>query len=424
MPVRTPEPSRNVLNARTRRRWKQAMLHRIAVAALLLAWSAGARALGPPQPAPLQTLPAAPLEALAPVLRDRDLALIEVKPDGALKQATTVTLVAAPAATVREVVIHPEHYPDFVRNMSKKSKVVTEPAGTLWHEYFINYRVHTVDGRHRYVFLDKAPDEAVAPVDMYDPDPGGDRHYRWEFLPVGDATLLVLYGYNKIPHDGFTSRYLNRAPTLDYGFTLIPQMTLLLSMKARAEQLSGGKVTLPSGKPGTYDFLLERGALATFASVNGHLKEVSVVERTTAPAAEVLKVAADPARWSSFVPTVEHSSSLGMQGGFAGVQIDQKLPLMSWSTTWAVRVEHAAVDLFGVGGDLRGGQLRWDVRQRDDGHAEVVLRAMTDFQKGSLLLRQVYKLEPYLEYGFDLALNLLLVQSVRHRAEQVSVGRQ
>jgi hypothetical protein len=356
---------------------------------------------------------------LAPLLRDRDLALIEVKPDGALKQATTVTLVAAPAASVREVVIHPERYPDFVRNMSK-STVVPEPGGTLWHEYFVNYRVHTVDGRHRYVFPAKEPTDAVAPVEMYDPDPDGERHYRWEFLPVGDCTLLVLYGYNKLPRDSFTTRYLNRAPTLDYGFTLIPQMTLLLSMKARAEQLSGGKATLPNGKPGSYGFLLERGVLATFAAVQGHLKEVSLVQRTPATAEALLRVAADPARWSGFVPTIDRSTAATDRSGYSGVQIDQSLPLMSWSTRWAYRAGKMAVDMFGLEGDLAGAQLRWDVRPRDDGHAEVVLRATADFEKGSLLLRQVYKLEPYLEYGFALALDLLLLQSVRYQAEKLS----
>jgi hypothetical protein len=382
-----------------------------------LVLGAGDAAAAAPRPAPLQPFAPAQLGALGPMLLDRDLVVLELDTKGRLKQLATLTLVAAPPEVVREVVIHPERYAEFVRNM-KRSRVVAEPGGTLWHEYAISYRVYTVEGRHRYVFMPKGSGDAVAPVEMYDPDGDGTRHYRWEFVPAGGATVLALYGFTEIAHDRFTSRYLDRAPTLESGFALIPQLTLLFSMKARAQQLSHDKVVLPAAAASVpWEFLLERGTVAILLSSGGRLREVNLVERSTAPAQSLVALAADPARWSSFVPTMKRSTFVGGADG-AAVEIEQSLPLMSWTTKWAYRLERSSVDLVGLDGDLRGGHLRWDVRQQASGGSELILRAMADYQKGSVLLRQVYKLEPYLEYGFDVALSLLLLQSLKHRAEQ------
>jgi hypothetical protein len=378
-----------------------------------LGLSAGGAARAKPQPAPLSTFTPAQLGGLGPMLRDRDVVVIELDGKGRLKQLTTLTLVAAPPETVRDVVIHPERYADFVRNM-KRSRVAAEPGGTLWHEYAISYRVYTVEGRHRYVLLPRGPGDAVAPVEMYDPDSDGTRHYRWEFLPTAGATVLALYGFTQIVHDRFTSRYLERAPTLESGFALIPQLTLLYSMKSRAQELSGGRVELPAATKVAWEFLLERGPVAILLSSGGRLREVNLVERSTAAPEALLALARDPTAWAGFVPTVRRARAVGQ----ALVEIEQSLPLMSWTTKWAYQQAGAGVELVGIDGDLRGAHLRWDVAGAA-GRSQLILRAMADFQNGSVLLRQVYKLEPYLEYGFDVALHLLLLQSLRHRAETV-----
>lgn len=386
------------------------------VATIVVATIGTARA--EPRPAPLSTFTTAQVASLGPLLVDRDIVVIELDERGHLKQLTTLTLVAAAPDAVRDVVIHPERYSEFVRNM-KRSRVAKEPGGTLWHEYAISYRVYTVEGHHRYVFAPKRAGDAVAPVELYDPDGDGTRHYRWEFVPATGATVLALYGYTEVNHDRFTTRYLNKAPTLESGFALIPQLTLLYSMKWRAEALAGDGVALPRPARVAWEFLLARGTVAVLMSSDGRLREVNLVERSKASAQSLMAVAADPARWSSFVPTMKRSALVAAAEG-AAVEIEQSLPMMSWTTKWIFRQTGSAVDLLGVDGDLRGARLRWNVVPEAAG-AQLILRvAAADFQNGSTLLREVYKLEPYLEYGFDVALDLLLLQSVRRRAEQLA----
>src|SRR5581483_62024 len=204
----------------------------VCVWALLLPSLASAKA----QPQPLAQLDRAKLVNLAPLLRGAELSLIESTEQGHIKQLTTISLVNAPPAEVRELVAHPEHYGDFVRNMSESTIKPDAEGGTFVHQYRLSYKVYSVEGRHRYVMLPPELGDAVPPVDMYDPDDNGRRHYKWQFLAAeGGGTILVLYGFTVIPQDGFMKQYMDRAQTLELGLGLIPQLTLQLAVKERAE---------------------------------------------------------------------------------------------------------------------------------------------------------------------------------------------
>src|SRR5262249_45989950 len=145
-----------------------------------------------------------------------------------------------------------------------------------------------------------------------------------------------------------------------------------------------------------WDFLLARGTVAILLSSGGHLREVHLVERSRASPQSLLALAAEPARWSRFVPTMKRSTPIDSVEG-AVVEIEQSLPLMSGPTGWAYRQPGALVSLLGLEGDLRGAHLCWNVVPEASGAPQLILRAAADFQNGSTLLREVYKLEPYLE---------------------------
>ncbi len=379
-----------------------------------LAWAA-------PRPHPLDLLSSEALRKLAPVLRGGgDLALIESTDKGALKQITCVTLVAAPAEQLREAVIHPERYGDFVRNM-KESTVTTEPGGTMKHQYTVSYGIYTVEGRHRFVMLPKEHDDEPAPVQMYDPDDNGVRNYRWQFVPVPEygATLLVLYGYTEIPRDTFLNRFLVAAKPLEHGLALITQMTLVLSMKARAEETAGHPaLKTVVGARGSYASLLERGTVALFRSAAGRLSDLSLIDRTSARPEMMMKVASEPGAWSQFVPTISRSTNVTAAGN-AGVEIEQSLPLVSWTTAYAYRNDLSSADMFALSGDLRGGRVRWDVRSLGQ-RTEVVLRLMQHYDAGSIVVKQLYKLEPFFEYGINVGLGLVLLEGARTHAEDLS----
>jgi hypothetical protein len=385
---------------------------------------AGSVAHAKPKPWPLTFLPADKLMTLVPSLGTQDLALIETQPNGALKQISCVTLVAAPPSTVHDVAAHPERYGEFVHNMSR-SDIRREPGGTIVHEYKLDYTVASVDGRHRYVFLPPVAGQAAPPIDMYDPDDNGTRHYRWEFYAAGTGTLMVLYGYSQIPTDGIYGRLFRREQTLEYGLALIPQETLLLAVKQRAEQLAPGQPRPSTAGPQPkLDFLLDRGAIALFRRIGNRVSEVNLVDRTRARADVLARVIGNTPEWSKFVPTISRSTPVGNRQGLPATEVEQSLPLMSWTTTWGVFANASAVDMFGLEGDLTRGRMRWDVRALPASAApmqsEVVLRAMVDYDHGSVVVRELYKLEPLFQYGIDVGLQMVILRGVRAQAEQLS----
>lgn len=397
-------------------------LYRLRVLSIAAVMCVASVAAAKPKPWPLTTLPAEQLETLTPSLHGEDIALIESDARGKLKQITTVTLVAAPADKVHEIVAHPERYGTFVHNMSR-SNVRYEPGGTLVHDYKLDYTIASVDGRHRYVFLPPVAGMAAPPIDMYDPDDNGTRHYRWEFLPAPGGTLLVMYGYSQIPTDGIYGKLIRRAQTLEYGLSLIPQMTLLMAVKQQSEKVSGWAPPPTGGPAPKLDFLLARGTVALFRRNGGRLTEVNLVDRTRARPEVLVRVAAGVGEWSKFVPTISKSTPLGNKQGLPAYEVEQSLPLMSWDTAWGVFANATSVDMFGLEGDLTRGRMRWDVRPVKDAagnQSEVVLRSVERFDQSSVVIRELYKLEPLFEYGVNTGLQLVILRGVKQRAEQLS----
>lgn len=367
------------------------------------------------------------LAGLGPLLRTSDIALLEADSRGWQRQVTTLTLIAAPPTVVREVLIHPEHYGRFVRNMVESS-VRPGPDGSIDHSWKLSYFVASFSGVNRYILLPPKAGEAYPPVEIVDPT--GTSHYRWEFLPArsGGGTIVVLYGYTDVRHSGgFLDRVLARADTLEFGLALTTQMTLLLAMKTEAEK-RGGEIPpfqppAASDPAPSYQFLLDRGLVALLRRSGDRLSEVSMIERARARSEALLDEATHAERWSSYVPSISRSAPRAPVNGLPVVELEQALPLMSWTTQFGTQRAAAAVDQFGLAGDLGGARLRWDVRP--DGSAErqqLILRAQVSFSRNSIIMRQLFKIEPLFEYGVNVGLVLVIMRAVRSRAEAATLN--
>lgn len=390
-------------------------------AACLLAYAPTAFA-DPPHP--LRLLPPAQVAALAPLLRSHDMTLLEADSSGNMSQITVLSLSSAPPEIVADVVMQPERYGDFVRNMTL-SQVKALPDGSKEHRYQFSYRVATVEGTHR--FVRQPPGVGAAPpIEVFDADPtsNGLRHYRWEFLPAGGGTLVVLYGYTDLSRSGGVVEQMRaRFPTLDYGMGLVTQMSQVLAIKSRAEQLAGAPRPLPPAGNADYRPLLERGVLVLIRTQGGRPTDMNLIERTPVPVAKLVQSAQDVPSWASFVPSVKKSQSLGSKDGMPLVELEQSLPLLSFTTRYAVNSGPASVDLWGMSGDLSGARLRLDIRPDPAGGGQLVLRTSQAFDRASFVIRQLYRLEPLFEYGINVGLALLVHQGVKlHGAQLANAG--
>lgn len=100
------------------------------------------------------------------------------------------------------------------------------------------------------------------------------------------------------------------------------------------------------------------------------------------------------------------------------VDLVQSLPLLNFHTLFGARSSGSSVDMYGVEGDLRGARMRWDVMPGRGATSQVVLRSSQQFDRASLVIRQLYKLEPLFEYGINVGLQLVILLGVKNKAEQ------
>ena len=374
---------------------------------------------------PLVELPRDRLVTLAPLLRTGDFALLESDEKGWEKQVTTLTLAKASPAAVREVVIHPERYQDFVRNMVGRT-VKHNADGTFDHTWKLAYTVASFSGVNRYRLLPPREGEPVGAVEILDPT--GMSTYRWEFLPAaqGGGTIVVVYGYTDVRHSGgFIDKVLARADTLEHGLAIIVQSSLHRAMTEEAERHPGTfppYVAPPAGSPATsYRFLLDRGMLAILRHHEQRLVDFSLIDRSAAPAAALLDELSHPERWR-YVPSFTRVAPHDPRDGTPIVEVQQSLPLMSWSTYFGVRPSAGGVDLFGVEGDLRGARLRFDLRS-DGAQQQLILRGQLAYDRSNLVMRQLFKIEPLFEDGVNVGLTYVVLRAVKAAVEHAPIRR-
>ena len=402
--------------------------YRLLVGLLLLG---AALVVGPESAARAQTKRMVPLAvwpqdrvlSLAPLLRTTDIAVLESKADGHLRQLSLFTFVAAPPAVVRDALWRADQYREYVQNF-KKSVVTQNSDGTQDYSYQLSFGLFTIEGTNRFMSLPADPGMAVPPVEIRDLDPNFDysvRRFRWEFYPAYGGTLLVMYGFTEVTKSGgVIQKVLDKVPTLEHGMALVAQSTLLFQVKRRAEQLS--PISVPPAPPqsSSVDFLIDRGTVALLRSQGGRLSELSLIDRSPAPPPAVSALVQQADSWKEFIPSITQSAGGGSQDSFNMIEIEQSLPLLSFRTTYGARIQGRTVDMMGLSGDLKGARMRWDLLPTRSGGTQIVLRSSQQYDRASLVMRQLYKLEPLMEYGVNVGMQLVILDAIRTRAERTS----
>ena len=127
---------------------------------------------------PLTPLLQAQVVAMAPLVALADVACIESRPDGTMKQVTVLTWIAAPAPIVRDVIEASERYKEFVPNLTQSTREPLPDGGWLsvWR---MELPVSSFEGKSRFhhdgdAVLVRGDDEAS---------------YRYEIVPVAGGTI-------------------------------------------------------------------------------------------------------------------------------------------------------------------------------------------------------------------------------------------
>jgi hypothetical protein len=384
----------------------------IRVALLILALAAPARA----GVWPLDKLPREKLVELAPMLAHGDMALIECKPDGTMKQVTLLMFVAATPETVHAVIDNPGNYRKFIPNLSK-STWDKNADGKMQSAWQLDLPVSEFDGVNVYEF-EEGPAGAI---DLHAIDPNDEATYRWEMIPVQGGTVLVQYGYTDVKHSNkFVRSFLKRIPMMEHGLALAAQLMMVVPMRVEAEKRTA-KGSLPAVNAGAkspgFNFLLERGMVAIMRSENGRLSDVSVLDRAFAPLEKVAEAISHPAQWYKFVPGVDESYERARKEGIVEYRTVMSVPLVSWDTVYSMRVAGTQLEGIGQSGDLRGAHFMWDLVKRGPNETLAIYRVNEPLAQSSIILRKLFSSQPSLEHGLGVAFALIYLRAMRGRAE-------
>jgi ribosome-associated toxin RatA of RatAB toxin-antitoxin module len=382
---------------------------------LLLAPRAAAQTQGRPS---LRAIEPGDVPSLAPAAHHGELAVIESNPDGTMRQVTLIVFVRAPAAEVRALVADVGNYLHFVPNL-KQNDFRRETDGRLINTWRLELPISSFAGRDAY----EMDEGTLGEIRFHSLE--SLASYQWRFVPVEGGSLLVQAGYTDVLHaNRFVRAFVRRQPALEHGLALAAQYMLVSAVKKEAERRAATSMVgaRPAGNSGSGAAALERlsmrGQVVVMrAEPNGRLAEVSAIDHVYAGEARVHQVLSDPGSYREFIAGVDRSTVLEQGAGQATYLVDMALPIVTWSTTYLMRMGPHAVDGFGVDGDLRGARYRWDLLARGPADTLVTYRANQPLSRGSVLVGKLFEVDPSLEHGLNVAFALLQLRSVRGRAE-------
>jgi hypothetical protein len=394
------------------RRRRPAALRALAptlAAALVLLRAAAAPAFE----APLRELPGDKLAAMAPLLRHGEVALIESQPDGRMRQVTVIALAAAPVEKVREVLLLPERFPEFIKGLDR-ANVSRHPDGSFDYDMEIDLKLTKLETSDH---VKPQPDGSLYVTSNNQRD---GTTYRWQLLPVAGGTVIVQYGYVHVLNARpFIQRLVLATPTLEHGLALSLQLFFVRAIKMRAEKVAvpgSWKPLDPAAKGPGFKFLLERGRVAVIRSTpEGRLADVSILDTVYAAVTKVEQAILDARDYAKFVDGVKKSYDTGGTGAF---ELEQDLSIFTWTTRFALHAAGAAVDVAGLQGDLRSAHYRWDLSVQKPKETLVVYRAAQNLMAASpLLLGPLFREQPTFEHGLSVSIGLLYVAGIRGHAE-------
>ena len=216
------------------RLWRLALL----LGALQLASPVDSARAGQPQVKLESITSTVDVQKLLPFLARGELAFVESKPNGKLKQATVMAQVLAPPAVVWKVLTDYEHYADFIPNVAE-AKVVKREG----NDVVVAYEIEVPGSNVEYTRRDRLfpPNRIEGWVD----DDEGDitrGAWRWQLFPVaaGTKTILVLTLYYDVSESSWILRqFLKSNPTTEHGLNVASGQVAVRAMKQRAEKLAG-----------------------------------------------------------------------------------------------------------------------------------------------------------------------------------------
>jgi ribosome-associated toxin RatA of RatAB toxin-antitoxin module len=401
--------------------------------------------LGPPAAraaVTLRSLPPAEVSRLERLAARGELALIESKPDGRLRQITIYSVVNAPPDKLEYVVGHPTEYPDFVPNVVRAALAGHTGEGGLFYSWELDVPLINLKGLSKMTFR-PGPTPGAARTIHVETVTGDvpDGTWDWEFLPMSAGKTLVAYhGYADIIRSSwFLKQIIAHNRTLEHGSVLASGIVFVKAVKLRAEALAGhgdGKrppIDLSTERnvaintiKGTFDEaalapLLARGPVALVESFHdGRLRQANLISYVYTPEERLWKVVTTPSEFAQFVPGLKRCDVLSDDGTEAVYDLEIKVPVLPnihYTSRMIRELDRERVRTLCIKGDAKGSVYGWDFAKVSPSQTLAIYQLNGQLRKQSWLFRKMFESEPFFEHGVNVSVALATMMAMRGRAE-------
>jgi len=402
---------------------------------LVIAVPAGARAdASRSGEAPLTPLPAETVRSLAPWLAVGGLILMESEPKGRLRQVGLFSIVNAPAATVFEVLAHPEHFIKMIPSMVR-SEVVRREGKTLDVAWELEIPFQNPAGVNRYL------DERPAAIRYY-PISGTVPYaaWRWECYPRGPGrTIVAHYTTADVRQVSWiVRRFLAAWPTFEHGAVASTAIVFVKAVAEFAEARHAGREprrpryqpgvrravrSLVSGErkmdPSSLAPLLKRGLVALVEFDDKvQLQQASILANVAAPPEQLMQVLTGVESLPEFVPTTAKVVVRRRAPGLIEYQHWMTMPLIELEMHMQMRHSANRVALRALpSGDLSTQSSGWEVLPGGAPDTGVLLYYLS-YDPGEIawFVKKLLQREPHFVPGLALATGLVTVRAIADRA--------
>ena len=359
------------------------------------------------------------------------VALCENRENGDPKAMTLAVRVNAPRETVLNIFKDPTQF-NFISSLFEEGKVLDDHGESKAYSWASRHKLFSVVGTNTVtLFPPRRVDVSIVKSSL------GEGNVTFNFYEDGkNRTLMVLNGIVNVESSEWLIRFLvGNSPSMKQAMNVAIGLVVIKGAKAMAEMIHGNvplhkhrtrgeRKDGPLGGVLPQDMallkpLLSRGTVVLTTSVKGgRLDQATVIERVNAKAAKFVGAVATPEFYPNMLKAISdiqvHSRNE------QGIQFSWTLGLSIFGLTTKSQLSFLADGLTwdGLEGDLAGAKWRWQVVPDGEDACIVAYHGWADILKSTYILEKSMRREPYLEHGFLVGSNMVMLRSVKRAVEK------
>jgi hypothetical protein len=360
--------------------------------------------------------------------------LSESLEDGSPKAMTLAVRINAPREAVFGIFKDPLQF-NYLSSLFEEAKILEKNESTTAYSWASRHKLFSVVGTNTIsLFPPRRIDVSIVNSSIG----SGNVTFRLYEDKKG-RTLCVFSGIVDVESSEWLIRFLvGNSPSMKHAMNVAIGLVVLKGAKVMAETAAANKPLKYHRTKGARKGplrplskedlalvrpLLDRGTLILTSSVKGgRLDQATVIEKVCAPVEKFIGAAAVPDFYPKMLKavtevtvhekteqSVEFTWTLGLS--VLGLTTKSRFTFVSDGLTWD-----------GLEGDLAGAKWRWQATPDGKDGAVVAYYGWVDILKSNYILKKSMRREPYLEHGFLVGSNMVMLRAVKRAVEKKPVA--